>query len=534
MNFWHESRCPICRHPFNHFPSVCYLLHYVLSKMYPTAYKRRGRQVGEEENKAGHFSPQFNDHLLSSHPDIPGSSVGISDAETENCSLTGKESGNGAQNQVSVSDLLCAECKNLLFRPVVLNCGHVYCETCIIVPEQGIPKCQICQSLQPNGFPNVCLVLEHFLEEYFPKLYADRQNSLPNQGLREFLANFGFHIIISFASHERNLISDVSQAKRQPGQSSSVPTKVFSPWILGEGQKVHGGVGCDSCGHKPDHRFEIVPPQTIHELLYLLNPGRSDEDWSDVSEDEEDGPMANNLARALSLDVGGDLDDARNASATMNDSNAQNASNSTREDRETLCDRESKQSFLLVVQNFSMGIDSVTLKIRIGRTPVKGKKKLNVRSDIEGKFEREHDNPMLTTDRADRVCKRLGVDELGRRRSEQQQVVGGRRSSEQIEVRGRRSSEQIEVRGRRSSKQPEVSGSNDRVEGELNGVGDAVNTDLIATQASVICGINIREKQDVESSISVNVDKQGDAEEDDLESESEEEAQGYIDDEGIG
>lgn len=31
---------------------------------------------------------------------------------------------NGNCKQISVEDVLCAACKQLLFRPVVLNCGH--------------------------------------------------------------------------------------------------------------------------------------------------------------------------------------------------------------------------------------------------------------------------------------------------------------------------------------------------------------------------------------------------------------------------
>lgn len=45
MNHVHESNCPICRCPYNHFPSVCQLLHFLLLKLYPIAYMRRERQV---------------------------------------------------------------------------------------------------------------------------------------------------------------------------------------------------------------------------------------------------------------------------------------------------------------------------------------------------------------------------------------------------------------------------------------------------------------------------------------------------------
>lgn len=41
-------------------------------------------------------------------------------------SLVTSEELNNARTyeQISVSDVLCSACKELLFRPVVLNCGH--------------------------------------------------------------------------------------------------------------------------------------------------------------------------------------------------------------------------------------------------------------------------------------------------------------------------------------------------------------------------------------------------------------------------
>ncbi|KAH8512816.1 hypothetical protein Peur_056733 [Populus x canadensis] len=364
MNGLRESHCPICRHQFNHFPSVCQLLHFLLMKMYPIGYKRREREVGEEEKKGGRFSPQFVHHPFGSqsgeeldfpsysqhfpiHPQnklcyfpkaiahreenmkiVPSTlssrSDGTTNAAIENCNLIGTEFGHGIKTQASVADLLCAECKKLLFQPVVLNCGHVYCESCIASPMQGIPRCQICQSLHPNGIPSVCLVLEHFLEEQFSEIYAERREAFAKQ----------------------TDCSSSAQTQQLATQSSSVPAKVYSSWIFGNGPKVHIRVGCDSCGmipiigerykckdcseeigfdmcescynnpsevsgrfnqqHKPEHKFEIVQPRGIGEFIYMLNLDQSD----DTDDSDDDGHDF--LAQVLSDDALQDVEDGSN------------------------------------------------------------------------------------------------------------------------------------------------------------------------------------------------------------------------------
>lgn len=45
MDTYQESRCPVCRHSYHHFPSICWLLHSVLLKLYPKVYQRRESQV---------------------------------------------------------------------------------------------------------------------------------------------------------------------------------------------------------------------------------------------------------------------------------------------------------------------------------------------------------------------------------------------------------------------------------------------------------------------------------------------------------
>lgn len=57
----------------------------------------------------------------------------------------------------------------------------MFCELCLVVPEDGNFKCPNCQSLQPYGLPSVCLIIEHFLEERFSDLYAERKEALLKQ-----------------------------------------------------------------------------------------------------------------------------------------------------------------------------------------------------------------------------------------------------------------------------------------------------------------------------------------------------------------
>ncbi|KAJ4722968.1 E3 ubiquitin-protein ligase PRT1-like [Melia azedarach] len=358
MNIWHESNCPVCRHPYNHFPSICQLLHFLLMKLYPAIYKKRERQVTEEEKKSGQFSPEVEYHIFRSQTskDVDSvcnslhfpsqeqtklysesyssregkssscmqsfetavecgddttlksatsseSSEATANSTIQECSLTVNDLEYKAHNQFSVDDLPCAACKRMLFQPVVLNCGHVYCESCIVVPRDGNFRCPICQSLHPHGLPSVCLILEHFLEEQFSDLYAERRKALRIQ------------------------TNGSTQAQRHAHRSASFPKNVYSSWWVGNGPKVHVGVGCDFCGmspiigerykckdcterigfdlceacynnpvktpgrfnqqHKPEHKFEIMQPADINDLLYRMNAELSDDEGSDATENND-------------------------------------------------------------------------------------------------------------------------------------------------------------------------------------------------------------------------------------------------------
>ncbi|KAJ1427987.1 Zinc finger, ZZ-type [Sesbania bispinosa] len=267
MNGLRESHCPICRHPYYHFPTICQMLHFLLLKIYPLAYKRREKQILEEEEKTGLFSPQFDAYMYGSqvifdHPgsspsctitnpvsnscsvksfectELSGSATHIGDEGTINSEHTsdkipevigtpveGKtliQNEHNQQPKLLVTDLMCTMCKKLLFHPVVLNCGHVYCESCIIDLPDEMLRCQVCQSPHPTGFPKVCLALDHFLEEQFPEEYARRRDSI-----------------------------QLIQIKVKPETTSSGSLGEMIAWCSDPGLAIHVGVGCDFCGMYP-------------------------------------------------------------------------------------------------------------------------------------------------------------------------------------------------------------------------------------------------------------------------------------------
>lgn len=270
MNMLRESHCPICRRPYNHFPSICVMLHRLLLKMYPIAYKMREIEILEDERRYDFFSPQLDNHACGplvdnechhlndsmqfsgifcgsssktgSHENmeqLQPVSVAMKNGTSEQSSIEGitvagkklpPNELNHNCKQISIVDVLCTACKQLLIRPVVLNCGHVYCETCIITPTVQQLKCEVCQCLNPNGFPKVCLELDQFLEEQFSKEYALR---------RDVILNHEFATMCSMGAGKSGFISS-SGAK---GEHSS--------WLADAHSKVHVGVGCDSCGMYP-------------------------------------------------------------------------------------------------------------------------------------------------------------------------------------------------------------------------------------------------------------------------------------------
>ncbi|XVE72774.1 hypothetical protein DITRI_Ditri11bG0065600 [Diplodiscus trichospermus] len=270
MSSRYESHCPICRNPYSHFPGICQTLHFLLLKLYPITYKKREDQILEEEKSVGYFSPEFNGHEgeaqadgeynylrspahsspCSDSPSTSKEKLSIPSAPVEslyNCTIQSKENSDGdlsqmkpvsgeEKDQVSVADLLCTACKKLPLRPVVLNCGHVYCQTCVIVHADEMLRCQVCRCLHPRGCPKVCLTLDQFLVAKFPKEYALRKDAVQLKQL---------------SSKQERATTCSMEAGKLDFSPIQLPSRDYAPFSVEPSAYRHIGVGCDACGMCP-------------------------------------------------------------------------------------------------------------------------------------------------------------------------------------------------------------------------------------------------------------------------------------------
>ncbi|XP_047059623.1 E3 ubiquitin-protein ligase PRT1-like [Lolium rigidum] len=233
-----ESHCAICRRPYNHFPSICPLLHHLLVKLEPVEYKKREKEVLELEKFMDAYSPQNIEFLNSKGNNYENGKDGDNKLEDGKTGFPGEVSVddntmNECSKKVKLEDVSCPLCKDLLYQPAVLNCGHVYCMSCLPSLGDEALKCQVCGGLHPGSYPNVCLDLDHFLEEYFPAEHESRRKKLLSE---------------STQCNPEGSSSGTSCSKDEMDKVSKGVTYGQKNLDL---SNVHAGVGCDSCGVYP-------------------------------------------------------------------------------------------------------------------------------------------------------------------------------------------------------------------------------------------------------------------------------------------
>lgn len=269
-----QSQCPVCRRPYIHFPRVCALLHFSLIKALPRHYKARAREIQDMEESEQVFSPRItisprclkstspqieeaqekkpcmklvktviNDQALLTHSnsikklsnplDLPHRCGGdlelITEIKGANCQdvdlIAEIEDANEENNckDLAPQDFPCALCNQLLYRPVVLNCGQAFCESCVKKPNSNtlLSKCPSCECPHPGASIHVCLELHNYLEATFPSQYQQRKEEISS-----YYTNIAF------------------QVTKLPCNDSCLEEEQHY-------DQVHEGVGCDGCGMFP-------------------------------------------------------------------------------------------------------------------------------------------------------------------------------------------------------------------------------------------------------------------------------------------
>lgn len=83
----------------------------------------------------------------------------------------------------NISTLECPICMSLLYKPIIVNCGHSFCCHCMLdLSQSSISICPLCRL--DLGSPHTWrlnLLLQSILLECFPSEYHLRQNDRPHQ-----------------------------------------------------------------------------------------------------------------------------------------------------------------------------------------------------------------------------------------------------------------------------------------------------------------------------------------------------------------
>lgn len=129
-------------------------------------------------------------------------------------------------NVLTMDDFLCFSCRRLLYRPVVLNCGEVFCESCLKRSTGSSFHCPSCDQAHRGGSILVCLELHHYLERAFPLEYAGRR----------------------IDSAERK---EAAMFRQGVENFRSLECSAEEPAVGETEGNLHVGVGCDGCGMFP-------------------------------------------------------------------------------------------------------------------------------------------------------------------------------------------------------------------------------------------------------------------------------------------
>eukprot|EP00993_Chasmostoma_nieuportense_P002884 NODE_3643_length_927_cov_5.140000_g3491_i0.p1 GENE.NODE_3643_length_927_cov_5.140000_g3491_i0~~NODE_3643_length_927_cov_5.140000_g3491_i0.p1 ORF type:complete len:305 (-),score=65.30 NODE_3643_length_927_cov_5.140000_g3491_i0:13-888(-) len=198
--------------------------------------------------------------------------------------------------QPNEDDFQCPVCLDLVFKPCVNTCGHVFCFWCMFNAMSGVTasKCPLCRTKYAQ-LPSVCHALHGFLTTAFPATYQRRalemQQVEANANIRTMAAlphpqtpfqcvrcvRLAVHPCVPGCGHVfcAACLSEVVHSTRKcpldcqaplkampsvcraiqqllpEAQSASITPDASPPPSIVTCKQTHFGVGCDGCGQYP-------------------------------------------------------------------------------------------------------------------------------------------------------------------------------------------------------------------------------------------------------------------------------------------
>ncbi|KAJ2866969.1 hypothetical protein GGH94_001136 [Coemansia aciculifera] len=84
-----------------------------------------------------------------------------------------------------INDYMCPMCLNIAWRPLRLECSHVFCSRCVVKASRcrmfNCPVCRSKDAIYRAGVTNVDQALLNFLKLYFPKEVKERQRDIQQE-----------------------------------------------------------------------------------------------------------------------------------------------------------------------------------------------------------------------------------------------------------------------------------------------------------------------------------------------------------------
>lgn len=225
------------------------MLHEFLQASFPVTYRERAEEARKEEEERDVASPQ----------EIRRDATRAMDDEqqqVERRTIPSMEQG----GMPLCKDFACDVCGNLVYKPVILNCGHVLCmhhtESHGVIhnnnnsssssrgggsPLKACPRCRA--ALHPVGEPVLCTQLWDWMTGVFPAQCEERANEVSA-------------LMSSCHVHEIPHTNRVSTTLQEgPCETEDYPEDF-----------PHFGVGCDICGQYPilGQRFKCLDcPESV-------------------------------------------------------------------------------------------------------------------------------------------------------------------------------------------------------------------------------------------------------------------------------